>query len=186
MKLVKVLSVIMGVLMIISGFVCLLNPQATYFSIVGYAIGAAMLFDGIAHIYAWFQFRKSGEVDGWTLAFGILSLICGIFLIVDVAAQLGMNIYVAYMAGAWLLVDAIFTIVRAFRIRKAGDKNQTSLSRNWWMILILGILMCIFAVLGLMEPTIITTAIGIFIGLGTIVAGCEAITIGMTAPATEY
>ena len=184
MKLVKVFAIILGVLMVISGFFCLLNPTLTYMG-TGYAIGAAMLFDAFAHIHAWFQLRKTKEGDGWLLAIGILSLISGLILITDVVAQLVMNDFVAYMAGVWLLIHAGIVIANAFLIRKAGQSSKTgAIGRNWWVLLILGILMCIFAVLGLMNPTIIMAAIGTFIGLGTIMAGCETITIAML-PAIE-
>ena len=94
MKLVKVLSVILGILMIIGGLYCLFNPALTYLGI-GYVIGVAMLLDAIARIHAWWQYRKNGDADGWMLAGGILSCIFGLVLIVDVAAQLSVDVFIA-------------------------------------------------------------------------------------------
>lgn len=50
--------------------------------------------------------------------------------------------------------------------------------------IILGVLMVISGFFCLMNPTIIMAAIGTFIGLGTIMAGCETITIALL-PAIE-
>ena len=180
MKLVKVLSVILGVLMIVGGLYCLFNPALTYLGI-GYVIGVVMLLDAIARIHAWWQYRKSGDADGWMLAGGILSCIFGLVLIVDAAAQLSVDVFIAYMVGIWILIRACITIIRAFRARKFHKTFETNfIGKNWWIRAIIGALMCVFAILSLMNPSMIMAAIGTFIGLGIIVAGCETITIALT------
>lgn len=180
MKLVKILSVILGILMIIGGFYCLFNPGLTYLTI-GYVTGVVMLLDAFNRIHAWWQYRKTGEADGWMLAGGIFSCVFGLILLVDSAAQLSVDVFIAYMVGIWILVRSCITIIRAFRARKMHKKFETYfLGKNWWIRLLIGVLMCIFAILCLMNPTIVMTAIGTFIGLGIILAGCETITIALT------
>ena len=180
MKLVKAVAVIMGILMIIGGIYCMVHPVSTYLGI-GYVIGVAMLMDAISRIHAWWQYRKTGEADGWMLAGGILSALFGIILIVDVAATLSTDFFIAYMTGIWILVRACITIIRAFRARKFHKKFDTALlGKNWWIRLIIGCLMLLFAILSLMNPTTVMAALGTFIGLGIIVAGAETITIALT------
>lgn len=177
MKFVKVLSIILGVLMIIGGLYCLFNPGITYLSI-GYVIGVAMLLDAVGRMYAWFQLKKEGEADGWMLAGAILSAVFGIVLISNSAAQLSVDVFVAYVAAIWILLHAVITLIRAFRARRFHKAlNTRILGKRWWLGMILGVLMCVFAILSLMNPGVIMAAIGTFIGLGIIVAGANMISI---------
>ena len=177
MKLVKVVSIIIGVLMIVSGLYCVFNPGLTYLGI-GYAIGITMLLDGVGRIHAWWQYKREGQPDGWILAGGVISAIFGIILIMDAAAQLSVDVFIAYMAAIWILIHAILTIARAFRLRRIHKDYRTRIiGRNWGVKLCIGILLCIFAILSLMNPGVIMAAIGTFIGLGIIVAGANMITI---------
>ena len=50
----------------------------------------------------------------------------------------------------------------------------------------IGILMCIFAILSLMNPRVIMASIGIFIGLGVITAGANMITLASMPVNNEY
>lgn len=181
MKIFKIVGVIVGVLMIISGIYCLFAPELTYLGI-GYVIGVSMLLDAIGRIYAWWQYRKAGAADGWMLAGAVLSAVFGFILIGNGAAQLSVDVFIAYMAAIWILAHAIIAIIRSFRARKLHKELNTRwIGRRWWMTLIFGIMLCIFAILSLMNPTIIMAAIGTFIGLGIIVTGADIITIA-TAP----
>ena len=180
MKLVKVLSVILGILMIIGGIYCMINPVHTYLGI-GYVIGVVMLLDAISRLYAWWQYRKTGDADGWMLAGAILSLLFGLTLIIDVAAQLSADIFIAYVAAIWILIRALITIIRAIRARKFHKTFDTQfLGKNWWIRLLIGALMLVFAILSLMDPTRVMAAVGTFIGLGIVVAGAETVTIALT------
>jgi len=182
MKVLKVVSVIVGILMIAAGLYCVFNPAITYLSI-GYIVGVSMLLDAVGRIYAWWQLKKEGNADGWMLAGAVISAVFGIILIGNGAAQLSMDVFIAYMAAIWILIHAIIAIIRAFRARKFHKALSTRfLGKHWWLGLIIGILMCVFAILSLMNPTVIMAAIGTFIGLGVIVAGANMITIA-TIPA---
>ena len=183
MKLVKILTLILGVLIAISGLYCVFYPGLTYLGI-GYVIGVSMLLDAIGRFHAWWQFKESGEADGWMLTGAILSAVFGIILISNNAAQLSVDVFIAYMIGIWIMTHAVITIIRAFRARKLHKKlNTIFVGKHWWLGLITGCAMCVFAVLSLMNPTVIMTAIGTFIGLGVIVAGANLISVGVNIEA---
>ena len=183
MKLVKILTVILGILIVIGGLYCVFYPGLTYLGL-GYVIGVAMLLDAVGRFHAWWQFKKQGEADGWMLAGAILSAVFGLVLIGNNAAQLSVDVFIAYMIGIWILTHAVITIVRAFRARKFHKKlNTVYAGKHWWLGLLIGILMCIFAILSLMNPGIIMTAIGTFIGLGVVVAGANLISVGVNIEA---
>ncbi len=181
MKFMKVLCVVLGLLMIAAGIYCILKPDITGLAI-GYIIGVSMLIDAVGRIHAWFRLKKDGQADGWLLASGILSALFGIVLIVNVAAQLYMDMFIAYIAACWIMVQAIITIIRAFRVRKFHKMLDTQyLGKHWWIGLIVGLLLLTLSVLCFVHPGIVITSMGILIGLGVIVAGANLITLATTS-----
>ncbi|MBR1598858.1 MAG: DUF308 domain-containing protein [Lachnospiraceae bacterium] len=184
MKFVKICSVVIGILMIVTGLYCIFNPGITYLSI-GYAIGISMILDAFGRFYAWWQLKKEGQADGWMLVGSILSAVFGIILITDAAAQLSVDVFIAYMAAAWILIHAVITVIRALNARKLHKTLETRfVGKHWWLGMVIGILMCIFAILSLMNPGVIMASIGIFIGLGVITAGANMIMLA-TTPANK-
>ena len=184
MKFMKIFSVVLGILMIAAGIYCILNPDITGLAI-GYIIGVSMIVDAVGRIHAWFQLKKDGQADGWLLASGILSAVFGILLIADVAAQLYVDMFIAYIAACWIMFQAVITIIRSFRARKFHEMLDTRyLGKHWWLGLIIGILLCAVSVLCFVHPGIVITSLGILIGLGVIVAGANLITLA-TTPSKE-
>ena len=185
MKFMKVCSVVLGILMIGAGIYCIFNPDITGLAI-GYIIGVSMIVDAVGRIHAWFQLKKDGQADGWLLAGGILSAVFGIALIADVAAQLYMDMFIAYIAACWIMIQAIITIIRAFRARRFHKVLDTRyLGKHWWLGLITGILLVATSVLCFVHPGIVITSMGILIGLGVIVAGANLITLATTPSAKK-
>ncbi len=67
MKASKVITIILGAVMIVTGVYCLLTPAITYLSL-GYIVGFNMVLDAIGGIATWSDRKKKGAADGWTLA----------------------------------------------------------------------------------------------------------------------
>ena len=175
----KVLSIVLGILMIISGFYCLFTPDMTYL-MVGYVVGLSMVFDAIGRFVYWWQAKKEGA-DGWMLTGAILSAVFGFFILNSSALQLAIDNFIVYYIAIWLVFNGIIVIVRAWKIRRFHkDWDTKLLGKHWYTPLCIGILLCVFGILSLLNPTIIASAIGIFIGLGIISAGANMITLAMT------
>jgi len=73
------------------------------------------LFTGALGIYGSYRHRRSGLAWGWTMAFGVLSIVAGAFALVappvTIAALIG-------LIGGFALVAALILIVAAFRLQK--------------------------------------------------------------------
>ena len=176
MKIAKVLNVIFGILMIIGGLYCLFTPGLTYLTL-GWVVGFSMVFDAVGRFVGWWQGRKDGAADGWMLVSAILSAVFGFFILNSAALQLGVDVFIAYYAAIWLVIHGIIAIVMAFKIRRLHKEwNTKKLGTHWYLPLCIGILICLFGVLSLLNPAIIATSIGIFIGLGIISTGANMIT----------
>lgn len=176
MKLRKILGMILGILMVISGIYCLFAPGLTYLNL-GWAVGFSMLMDAITRIIAWAELKKESEADGLMLLDAIISCMFAVVLLSSTVMQLAVDHAIAYMASFWILVIGILRIVHAFKLRKVRTEMDAAvLGLSWVWRLCWGILMVTFGILSMMNPTIIMMTIGIFIGMGVISSGANLIT----------
>ena len=180
MKFAKITTLIIGILMIINGLYCLFSPGVTYLALA-YAIGIGMILDAIGRISTWWKYRRSGLTDGWMLCGAILSLVFGIVLIGDAALQVTVDVFIAYMAAIWILLHGVIHIIRALKIHKfRKDWDAVIIGKHWWVLLLVGVVTCLFGVLSLLNPGIIMTAVGTFIGLGIVAAGANMVTVAVS------
>ena len=63
MKARKVLTIILGIVMVLTGIYCIFTPAATYMTL-GWVIGFSMLLDAVGKICAWAEARKFGMAVG--------------------------------------------------------------------------------------------------------------------------
>lgn len=179
-----VLSIIFGVMLIIGGISCLVLPELTFLTL-GYIVGVVMILDGIGMIIAWTQRDRSKEGSGFVLASGIISLLFGIVLVGNGFLQLAVNDFIIYASIAWLFVVGMIRIVLAIKTKAVYEQakrvdGNTELGRNWWIALILGILMVVCAIIGLFNPDAVAYSIGVMIGIGIIINGLDMIHFGTT------
>lgn len=180
-KVVKVFSVIFGILMILAGISCLFSPVSTSLAL-GYIVGLSMVIDAVGRFIDWLQEKKNGLADGWMLAGAILSAVFGFFILNSAALQLSVDLFIVYYTACWLLFHGIFAIARAWKIRRIHKNWDTKiLATHWYIPLCIGILTCVFGVLCLFKPLIMATVIGIFIGIGIIGVGANMITLATTS-----
>lgn len=167
----KIIVIVMGILMVASGVYCIAVPGLTFLAL-GWVIGFNMILDAIGNICTWGGRRELGLADGWTLAGAIASLCFGIILIVSETMQLAVELFVAYTAALWLLLIGLFRIVRSSHLHRIHKEFDTRvMARNWWVVMLTGILMVIVGVMSFMNPAIAAVAIGTMVGVGIFFAG---------------
>lgn len=177
----KIIVIVMGVLMVASGVYCIAVPGLTFLALgwviglflaLGWVIGFNMILDAIGNICTWGSRRELGLADGWTLTGAIASLCFGIILIVSETMQLAVELFVAYTAALWLLLIGLFRIVRSSHLHRIHKEFDTRvMARNWWVVMLTGILMVIVGVMSFMNPAIAAVAIGTMVGVGIFFAG---------------
>lgn len=172
----RILGIIGGVLIIMLGVSCLLTPIETY-GIVGWLIAIALIMDGVGKVMLWNDLRKAGVHDVWAMVGGILSCILGVVLACSQALMVAVDIFIAYIVGAWILIAGCVRIARSFSMRhvqkELGDKV---LGANWDLALITGILMVVLGIFCLANPVLVMIALGWQIGFALIVGGASLIT----------
>lgn len=156
---------IYGVLTIILGFLCMLTPMVAGMAVALMA-GALVLIGGIMRIIWAFKADTfgSGLLRG---AIGVLTLICGLFLVSDPLLATG---FLVILLSVYLIADGIFEIAAGFQLKPVS---------GWgWMVfggvmsLLLG-----FMIWG-QFPLSGAWAIGILLGIKLISVGMIMLTAG--------
>ena len=161
----KTLFVILGILMILAGITCFFTPVETS-SVIPFIFGLAMVIDGIGRIIAWFSIREYAPQSGWVLASSIISLVFGLML----------------LTGWWILALGIIRIVHAFHLLKIKRESPDfvfgeMVGSNWWVALILGLLLGVLGVIVILNPLLGLGVIGVVVGCGMITAGINLISL---------
>ena len=107
------------------------------------------------------QLARVGRSRGWTVAFGALTLVAGILVLVWPGESI---LALAVVLGIWLLVAGVFRLVAAI----ATDEAQAS-SRV--LLALLGVLAILVGILCLARPFQTATALALLLGAFWIVGG---------------
>ncbi len=173
----RILSILLGILMIIGGVYCLMSPGITYMILI-WIIIAAMLASSISGIMTWSARKKAGIASGWDLCASIISLVFAIILIASFALRFSTMIMLLYFVMAWMIVSGITRIFAGLTLRKMHYEDGTVAGSNWGWVLCFGVLMVIAGLFGFAEPLTAAITIGIIIGVSLIVYGVELLLAG--------
>lgn len=172
----RVVTIILGVLLVISGIYCIMTPVAAY-SALGWVIGASMIIEGVGSVILWNRFRKMGLANGWTLAEAILAIVLGVFLVGSYMLQAAVDLFIAYLIAIWLVFSGITRIVVAIAVRNGQGKEA---ARGWILQVVLGVLVVICGVLCIFNPLSIMAGVGLMLGISVILVG-----VGLIAGSSE-
>lgn len=162
-----VVSIILGVLIAIAGFLCLFTPILTFMSI-GYFIIILFFVYGVWTIINSIVTKRFGI----SLVFGILSLIAGIVgLVYPSDMTLSTDMFLIFLAGAWFVIQGIFSIILAFQQKKLVGSFG-------WFGFILGILSILVGGYSFFHPMFMALTMGILISIYFIEAGINLIALG--------
>lgn len=152
---------ITGILAIALGIWCFCSPETSLSSFAYFFIGCLIAAGCLNISYSIFN-RKLPTNWGWSLALGLLEIICGFWLFSMPAPTLAVAF--AYAAGIWMLVVAINSI---------GEAASFSRFDGAWSVLMIILLVATigFVVYFLINP-ILGMAIGwMWIGISLLLFG---------------
>lgn len=118
---------IQGILMVLLGFYCFSNP-ADVLAGISLWFGLITLITGITGLFGWI-FAGSGERDGGSLLWSILTAIFGILILMHLLAAMKA---ITIIFGLWILFSGFTLISSGWNLRKEHFFG--------WLIIILGIL----------------------------------------------
>ena len=170
-----VLSIILGALLIISGFSLMFTPLATFMG-TGYFILILFFVFGIFGIVRSIVEKRFGL----RFAFAIISFILGIVgLCVPGAAAMN-DFFILFMAAAWFIVHGCLTLVTAINGKKLGAPTGMVVCG-----IILGIIEIILGAYSFAHPFVMALTLGYLIAFYFIEEGINMIVIGSALSAAE-
>ena len=119
----KVISVILGALMILAGVYCFFTPVETS-AVIPFVLGIVMIGDGIGRIVTWFDIRDIVRQSAWVLVSAVVSLIFGLMLVFSPVLQMSVGVFVILLTGWWILAIGLIRIVHAFHLLKLKRESD--------------------------------------------------------------
>lgn len=149
-----------GLVLILTGVICICNPDATLLS-ASTLIGLLTLLSGITTLITWSKI-KFFLPTGNLLLSSILQIVIGlIFLNHKLLVAGSLPIIFAF----WILVEGVILALRSFDFKKVHF-------RAWWVLFILGAGAAVLGVFCLKSPAEVgVPALSYIIGVGIVLLG---------------
>lgn len=164
------ISIISSLLLFLFGLVLAVNAEGFIKSIT-VAIGVVLLLIGVFPVIDYFRYRKEGLGASVGLISGIFSIVCGLMLLINEDLLM---ILIPVFIGVWMIINGINKIQVSFEIKDLGEKSWVITFIYSVLIMVLGgyfivnpisgattvtsfigIILCIYAVLDIIDCVII-------------------------------
>ena len=171
------ISIISSVLLFLFGLVLAVNAEGFIKSIT-VAIGVVLLLIGVFPVIDYFRYRKDGLGASVGLISGIFSIVCGLMLLINEDLLM---ILIPVFIGVWMIINGINKIQVSFEIKDLGEKSWIITFIYSILIMVLGgyfivnpisgattvtsfigIILCIYAVLDIIDCVIIKVKVKCF------------------------
>ena len=171
------ISIISSLLLFLFGLVLAVNAEGFIKSIT-VAIGVVLLLIGVFPVIDYFRYRKEGLGASVGLISGIFSIVCGLMLLINEDLLM---ILIPVFIGVWMIINGINKIQVSFEIKDLGEKSWIITFIYSLLIIVLGgyfivnpisgattvtsfigIVLCIYAVLDIIDCIIIKVKVKSF------------------------
>ena len=148
------ISIISSVLLFLFGLVLAVNAEGFIKSIT-VAIGVVLLLIGVFPVIDYFRYRKDGLGASVGLISGIFSIVCGLMLFINEDLLM---ILIPVFIGVWMIINGINKIQVSFEIKDLGEKS-------WIITFIYSILIMVLGGYFIVNPISGATTVTSFIGI---------------------
>ncbi len=158
------IPLLVGIFFVIVSIVAFTSPAGSLLAL-SLLFALSFLFSGLSEVI--FSVANKDQLDnwGWSLAFGIITLVVGILLLINPALSLTA---LAFYIGFVVLFRSISTIGFAMDIKKYGNKN-------WGGLLVLGIIGTIVSFILIWNPLFAGMSVIVLVALNFLFAGLFSI-----------
>lgn len=148
------ISIISSLLLFLFGLVLAVNAEGFIKSIT-VAIGVVLLLIGVFPVIDYFRYRKQGLGASVGLISGIFSIVCGLMLLINEDLLM---ILIPVFIGVWMIINGINKIQVSFEIKDLGEKS-------WIITFIYSILIIVLGGYFIVNPISGATTVTSFIGI---------------------
>ena len=167
----RILKIIAGVVLILTGVLCFANPGVT-FIYIAFLLGCAMIFSGASGILAYIIINKKKEPSGLILTEGILTTILGCLVLSN---QLATDAVIPVFFGMWVMFSGILRMVESLEMKSTGIVI-------WKWILAQGMISILAGVYAFVNPMLAGLAAFVIIGIFFVIQGVNVLTTGINLP----
>ena len=156
----RILWIAVGVLLVIAGAACMLNPGAvlTWMTVF---LGVAMLVSGVIDIVIFAAGHKFMLGSGWMLLDGILTVVLSLFVLGNKAFT---AMTLPFIFGMWLIFTGISKFASSFDLKYLGV-------RGWGWFTALGVLLTVVGFISFSTPIVSAVALSVTGGVILILEG---------------
>lgn len=169
----RVLTIISGVLLILTGVFCFANPGETFLSlafILGLIMVISSVIQGIAY---WWGRSDQSDNNGWILTEAILTFVLGVLVL---SSQIAADVAIPMVFGLWVMFSGILRVVTATMINRSNKKA------NFIWTLIIGLLCGLGGLYAFLNSVIAGLAIAMLLGILFILQGISTLELGIHMP----
>ena len=148
------ISMISSVLLFLFGLILAVNAEGFIKSIT-VTIGVILLLIGVFPVIDYFRYRKDGLGSSVGLISGIFSIVCGLMLLINEDLLM---ILIPVFIGVWMIINGINKIQVSFEIKDLGEKS-------WVITFIYSILIMVLGGYFIVNPISGATTVTSFIGI---------------------
>ncbi|MFV0479981.1 MAG: HdeD family acid-resistance protein [Anaerorhabdus sp.] len=168
----RIITVLLGIVAVISGFYCMMSPGATFLSLAWIA-GIVLVASGLRNGIYYFMNRKTDNASIWVLLGGIFSVIIGLMILGDLGLYILTDLFIIYAFAIWLVLSAFSSFGLAFALKKQGQK--------WIGVLIVSILTLVLGIYSVMHPLVSMFSVGMLMGFWLMSQGFNLIAFGFSS-----
>lgn len=162
----KVISIVMGILVILVGAFCIINPAASAFTIA-WLFGAALLVGGVVELVDACRREKK---SAWDIIFAILTIIAGGILLFSYFGVAFANTVLVVLLAILMIAAGVTRIAVSLELKKLGV--------SWAFNLVIGIFLILMAIIVFARPAIGFIVIDVMFSLTLITQGIALIAFG--------
>lgn len=171
----RILTIIGGILMVMTGAFCFSSPGQTFLALA-FIVGLVMALNGTIHAIAYVSGRglhNKGDNNGWILTDALITLLLGILVLCN---QLVADTAIPMVFGMWVLVTGIL------RIEAATHINKEKKLKNFRITVFTGVLTTLIGLFGFINPLVAWLTTTFLLGLFMVMQGVNIIELGINMP----
>lgn len=170
----RVLTIISGVLLVLTGLFCFANPGETFLSLA-FVLGVIMVANSVIQGIAYWQGRRGNKKDnnGWILTEAIITFILGVLVL---SYQIAADVAIPMVFGMWVMFSGILRVVTATMI----DRENKKLNFAW--TLVTGVLCVLGGIYAFLNPIMAGVAIAVLLGIMFLLQGISTLELGIHMP----
>ena len=161
------LSLLVGILAIIIGFIILVNPVTSYY-IFAIWLGAAIFLSGVLGLMQSASSKNYFVRRGWLILANVADVIIGLILVFNAIIA---EIFMPTLLGFWLLYRGATMLIQGFDLRDYGIRDAG------WVIFYAALIIALAIAILWLPMTFGLEAVILFIALAVIAYGTSTISL---------